>query len=87
MRTSVNALDLEAGSCLGERAHMSFRDARDKVAPSRNHTGENIEPYQCPYRLRFHMGHPKSKATRTACGGCKDDVQLIIGYAQEECQS
>lgn len=56
MRISISTLDLEAGSCRGKRAYMSFREAADKAAASRNHTGENIQAYQCPYCLLFHMG-------------------------------
>ncbi len=72
MRRSDSALaELEVGSCLGKRAYMSLREAADTAAASRNHTGENIQAYQCPFCLLFHMGHRKSKKRLEAEGKLK----------------
>jgi hypothetical protein len=60
-RTSVVMERMERSSCHGKKDYMSLREAADRAAASRYHTGEDIQAYQCPFCLLFHIGHRPDK--------------------------
>ena len=59
-RASTILRRMEENSCLGKRAHFSMRAATIAAKIVGDRKGQPLGPYQCPFCLLFHVGHPPS---------------------------
>lgn len=60
-RASTILKRMEENSCLGKRAHFSMREATIAAKIVGDRKGQRLRPYQCPFCLFFHVGHPPSR--------------------------
>ena len=79
-----SALELERGSCVGKRTHLSHREASQVARTVSDRSGEDVRAYHRPFCLFFHVGHPPNGERRKELGRLKQRQDgYSIGWLEE----